>query len=162
MKKEKNIFLPLLLLIIAIYLIYTFLMMLTPIDMATRGQIGDMFGGINALFSGGALAGVVYAIFLQKKDLDLQKKELKLTREELKRTAEAQEKSQEALSKQVESMEKTAELNGLSSILAYLGSSLITSMTGHTDINLRDQIKREGEEIRQEIEKRIGIKKKQK
>ena len=80
----------------------------------------------------------------------------------MKRTAEAQEKSQEALSKQVESMEKTAELNGLSSILEYLGSSLITSMTGHTDINLRDQIKREGEEIRQEIEKRIGIKKKQK
>ena len=35
-----------------------------------------MFGAVNALFSGLAFAGVVYAIFLQRMDLALQRKEL--------------------------------------------------------------------------------------
>ena len=37
------------------------------------GQFGDSFGVINALFSGLAFAGVICAILLQKKDLDLQR-----------------------------------------------------------------------------------------
>ncbi len=49
-----------------------------------RGSFGDMFGTVNALFSGLAFAGVIYAILLQKKELSLQRKELELTRNELK------------------------------------------------------------------------------
>lgn len=49
-----------------------------------RGTFGDMFGGINALFSGLAFSGVIYAIILQKKELTLQRKELRMTRKELK------------------------------------------------------------------------------
>ncbi|MDO8636044.1 MAG: putative phage abortive infection protein [Dehalococcoidia bacterium] len=48
-----------------------------------RGTFGDMFGSINSLFAGLAFAGIIYAIFLQRKDLELQRKELQLTREEL-------------------------------------------------------------------------------
>lgn len=48
-----------------------------------RGTFGDMFGTINALFAGLAFAGIIYAIFLQRKDLELQRRELQLTREEL-------------------------------------------------------------------------------
>lgn len=48
-----------------------------------RGTFGDMFGSINALFSGLAFAGVIYAIFLQRKELFLQRKELEQTRDEL-------------------------------------------------------------------------------
>ena len=33
--------------------------------MAVRGQFGDMFGGINALFSALVLAGAVYAVWLR-------------------------------------------------------------------------------------------------
>lgn len=40
------------------------------------GEFGDMFGAVNALFSGLAFAGVVYAIFLQRMDLALQRTEL--------------------------------------------------------------------------------------
>lgn len=47
-----------------------------------RGTFGDMFGAINALFSGLALAGIIVAIFLQRRDLDIQKDELKATRHE--------------------------------------------------------------------------------
>jgi hypothetical protein len=38
----------------------------------TRGLFGDMFGAVNALFSGLAFAGIIYAIVLQRKELSLQ------------------------------------------------------------------------------------------
>ena len=47
-------------------------------------QIGDSFGSVNALFSALAFAGVIVAVFLQKKELQLQREELASTREELK------------------------------------------------------------------------------
>lgn len=65
------------------YILYSF---------ENRGTFGDMFGAINALFSGLAFAGVIYAILLQRKELELQREELKMTREELKKTAEASQK----------------------------------------------------------------------
>jgi hypothetical protein len=49
-----------------------------------RGSFGDMFGAINALFSGLAFAGVIIAILLQRQELRLQRKELEQTKEELK------------------------------------------------------------------------------
>ncbi|MFZ2951109.1 MAG: hypothetical protein WA003_16660 [Desulfuromonadaceae bacterium] len=48
-----------------------------------RGTFGDMFGAVNALFSGLAFGGVIYAILLQRKELALQRSELELTRNEL-------------------------------------------------------------------------------
>lgn len=53
-------------------------------DDPERGSFGDMFGSINALFSGLAFLGVVYAILLQRKELSLQRGELELTRMELR------------------------------------------------------------------------------
>lgn len=47
------------------------------------GTFGDTFGAINALFSGFAFAGVIYAILLQRVELKLQRNELQLTRAEL-------------------------------------------------------------------------------
>lgn len=43
------------------------------------GTFGDMFGSVNALFSGWAFAGVIYAILLQRRELELQRTELKTT-----------------------------------------------------------------------------------
>ena len=48
-----------------------------------RGTFGDMFGAVNALFSGLAFGGIIYAILLQRKELALQRSELELTRNEL-------------------------------------------------------------------------------
>ncbi|MBU1237974.1 MAG: putative phage abortive infection protein [Gammaproteobacteria bacterium] len=48
-----------------------------------RGTFGDMFGAINALFSGLAFASLVYTVFLQRRELTLQRQELSLTRSEL-------------------------------------------------------------------------------
>ena len=64
--------------------------------LADRGTFGDKFGAINALFSGLAFAGVIYAILLQRKELSLQREELVLTRGELegqKKQLEAQNKT---------------------------------------------------------------------
>ena len=69
-------------------------------DWTTRGQFGDMFGVVNTLFSGGALAGVIYAVLLQRRELQLQRQELGLTRRELERTAGAQEQSAQRLLEQ--------------------------------------------------------------
>lgn len=52
-------------------------------DPAESGQVGDTFGAVNALFSGLAFAGVIIAIWLQRKDLELQREELRLQREEM-------------------------------------------------------------------------------
>lgn len=50
----------------------------------SAGEFGDMFGGINALFSGLAFVGVIYAILLQRRELQLQREELGHTRAELR------------------------------------------------------------------------------
>jgi hypothetical protein len=52
-------------------------------DWAKRGQFGDLFGSVNALFSGFAFAGIIYTIYLQRKEIALQRLELKLQRQEM-------------------------------------------------------------------------------
>lgn len=51
-----------------------------------RGTFGDMFGTVNALFSGFAFAGIIFTILLQKKELSSQREALLLQHEELKAT----------------------------------------------------------------------------
>jgi hypothetical protein len=55
-------------------------------DWQTRGTAGDSFGAVNALFSGLAFAGVIYALNLQRKELKYQREEMLATR----RVSEAQ------------------------------------------------------------------------
>lgn len=49
------------------------------------GEFGDRFGAVNALFSGLAFAGLLVAILLQRRDLQLQREELRETRAEFER-----------------------------------------------------------------------------
>lgn len=53
-----------------------------------QGQFGDLFGSVNALFSGLALAGLIYTIYLQHRELSLQREELNNQREEMKQSRE--------------------------------------------------------------------------
>jgi len=87
-------------------------------DWPTRGQFGDLFGAVNATFSGLAFAGLIYAILLQREDLVLQRSELELTRQELKRSAAAQEQSEIALRAQAESSATSARLAATNFLLA--------------------------------------------
>ncbi len=79
-------------------------------DSPNRGTFGDMFGAVNALFSGLAFAGVIYAILLQRHELMLQREELSLTREELAGARAAQEQ-------QAHTLATTAELSVLNTLV---------------------------------------------
>src|SRR5687768_66077 len=68
---------------------------------ATKASaLGDMFGAVNALFSGAAFFGVIVAILLQKEELGLQRKELEQTRVELKGQKEQLQLQNETFQKQ--------------------------------------------------------------
>lgn len=66
------------------------------------GTAGDLFGAVGALFSGWAFVGVVCAILLQRKSLQIQHNDLMLTLKEMQQTKEAHKESAEALQKQNE------------------------------------------------------------
>lgn len=68
--------------------------------MPDRGTFGDMFGVVNALFSGLAFAGIIVTLFLQKDELALQREELKQTREELRGQKEQLALQNQAMKKQ--------------------------------------------------------------
>ena len=55
---------------------------LKELPLEERGTLGDMFGTVNALFSGLAFAGIIFTILLQRKELGYQRKELRETRAE--------------------------------------------------------------------------------
>lgn len=152
-KSVLGVFFALVLLFVVYFLITSFFY---P-DMMNRGQFGDMFGGLNALFSGLAFTGVIYAIFLQRRDLELQREELKLTREELKRTAEAQEKSELALSKQAASLKVTAQLNGKSAVLQHYNTllELTNSAKYGIDAHKFGEVKRHADNLISEINQLI-------
>lgn len=74
---------------IAVVVVWLFNLALMSVWTAEeRGQFGDMFGASNALFSGLAFIGLIYAILLQRSELALQRIELKLTRKEMKGSRE--------------------------------------------------------------------------
>ena len=53
-------------------------------DVGAAGASGDMFGGLTALFSGLAFAGLITTLFMQRQELKLQRQELELSRGEFK------------------------------------------------------------------------------
>lgn len=73
------------------YAIYTFLVFWFVPD-KEHGTFGDAYGGLNALFSAFAFAGLIYTALLQRRELSLQREELEQTRTELKGQREALEK----------------------------------------------------------------------
>ena len=94
---------PLLAIFLGVVLFWTLTVIVLPVyfpTIETRGQFGDSFGAINALFAGLAFAGVIWAIMLQQKELALQRKELKETREEIRGQKEQLQAQNQTLQKQ--------------------------------------------------------------
>ena len=72
--------------IIAVCLLFVFLMKALPWSMDKRGQLGDMFGVLGAGFSGLAFAGLIVTLIQQHDDLKLQREDLRLQRQEITQT----------------------------------------------------------------------------
>ena len=83
-KTLNRVFVLVLVLVVVAWLATGFLLV-DYIDSAERGKFGDMFGVINALFSGLAFAGVIYAVLLQRKELECQREELRAQNTTLKK-----------------------------------------------------------------------------
>ena len=71
---------------VAYFLLFYFVV---PVNMEKRGQFGDMFGFIGALFSGLAFAGLIVTMLQQREDLQNQKDEIILQRKDLEAQTEA-------------------------------------------------------------------------
>jgi len=98
---------------------------------AERGQFGDLFGSINALFSGLALAGIIYTIYLQKQELSLQRTELRLQRK-------AMEASQAELANQVK-VQKDALKVAISQVKVEAEKALIEYWKMEAEISRREE-----------------------
>jgi len=75
-------------------------------EQENRGLFGDMFGGLNAVFSGLAFAGLIVTLLLQHKELKLQHEELALQRKELVQTREVLNEQKGQLEAQNKTMMK--------------------------------------------------------
>ena len=82
----------------ALFIILTVFVLCFWDTLEHSGLFGDTFGSINAFFSALAFAGVIIAIFMQRKELELQREELEQTRTEFKKQTEEFEKQNKTLS----------------------------------------------------------------
>jgi len=81
------------------------------------GTAGDLFGAIGALFSGWAFVGVLWAILLQRRSLQIQHEDLKATLAEVKQAREAHEESAGTLARQVETARLQIRANIITTLI---------------------------------------------
>ena len=86
--------------VFVVWIVYPYVIERLYPDLGHRGQFGDLFGALNALFAGLAFAGIIWAIILQKNELELQREELEQTRKEIKGQKEQLEAQDQTLKKQ--------------------------------------------------------------
>ena len=113
----------------------------------TAGEAGDLFGAIGALFSGWAFCGILWAILLQRKSLQIQHDDLMASLEEMKQSREAHEESAEALNRQIEA----TNINSKVDILKTLIETILTCRgNGKLDKHFQ-KLQQEDENFRQYI-----------
>lgn len=83
----------------------TFLLYINP-DNAWRGTFGDMFGAVNALFSGFAFAGLIITLIMQYEELSMQRKELEKTNTALELQKQELEQTNDELKGQRQEFEQ--------------------------------------------------------
>ena len=105
--------------VIGLWVVYPFAIRQIYPDIGERGQFGDMFGAINALFAGFAFAGIIWAIILQKNELRLQREELKLQRDDLEQTREEIKGQKEQLKAQDQTLKKQTFENSFFQLLRF-------------------------------------------
>lgn len=143
MKEIKNRYYLILLLLIVILLWGTSaILILTYLeDWNSRGTFGDLFGAVNALFSGLAFAGLLYTINLSKKDLEIQRQEIEINRKELIKSRKSQQHSEKALIEQVEQMKISTKINALNILITYY-TNQINNQNNTEEIILKAREKR--------------------
>src|SRR4051794_21505920 len=80
---------------------------LYPHDPTARGTFGDLFGAVNALFSGLAFLGVVVALVIQGEQLRLQQQEIREGQE-----AQRRDESRAAFLAKLEALNNALDIYG--------------------------------------------------
>ncbi len=117
---------------IATLLLWALSFILINFDVKDRGTYGDMFGPVNALFSGFAFAGLIITLVMQHDELGLQRKELIQTNKEL--AAQREQFTAQTKTMQIQRFENTL-FNMLSLQQGIVNSLYYKSFDGST-INL--------------------------
>ena len=95
-----------------------------------RGTFGDMFGAVNALFSGLAFAGLIVTLMMQHEELGLQRKEIAQTNKELA----AQQKEFEEQTKTMKIQRFESTLFNMLTIQQNILNSLFYQTSEHNNI----------------------------
>lgn len=154
-RRDRTVLMVAIVAIVASQFIYGWLVHQGLPDWTSRGQFGDMFGALNALFSGLVLASLVYSISLQRRDLEHQRTELRLALIEHRRSAGAQEESQRTLVEQTRIAAWTAEISATSLRLEINRSELkaLGSPAGDGDAAQRTmELKRRERDLRARLD----------
>lgn len=100
---RKSMFVIMVFSIIAVFTMWVLTPILTSCfvdNFEQKGQIGDLFGSVNALFSGLAFAGMIITLWFQREELQLQREELSQTKDELKAQREEFEEQNKTFHRQ--------------------------------------------------------------
>jgi hypothetical protein len=133
--------------IVVLWVLSATLIMAAVRDWPSRGAFGEMFGAIEALFSGLAFAGVIATVYLQMRELALQRQDLELTRNEMKRAADAQEESRAALLRQVSVMGRTAQLDALNALVRFCVEAIEREGDGARRAELHGRLRQYGDDL---------------
>jgi hypothetical protein len=112
-------------------------------DWPNRGTFGDLFGAVNALFSGLAFAALIYTIVLQREEIRQNREEIVLNRKELVKASKLQKKAQEVLSQQVEQTHLSAKMNAMRTIVEYYNNQITNPKSTEETIEKAKQKRRQ-------------------
>lgn len=118
-KIDFSIFFKMALVVIVIWVVSAVAIYYLIPNWGDRGTLGDMFGAVNALYSGLAFAGLLFTIVLQRQEIKMNRHEIELNRKELKKSTAAQTHSQKALQEQAIQTHLTAKINAMSTVINY-------------------------------------------
>ena len=110
--------------VLLLWIFSAFVIYLYGDSWSERGTIGDMFGAVNALFSGLAFAALLFTIIMQREEMMLNREEIILNRRSITASSLAQKESQDILIKQVEQMHLSAKMNAIQTLITYYNSEI--------------------------------------
>lgn len=112
-------------------------------DWSDRGTFGDLFGAVNALFSGLAFAGLLFSLIENRKQISSQQEELLINRKELLKARKIQEKTEKAIEAQVTQIQNTARLSGLNTLVNYFTNIINDPKRSSVEIDLAIEKRKE-------------------
>lgn len=123
-KLRENLFVILILGVFVLWALSGILTLLFLNQWSDRGTFGDLFGSVNALFSGLAFAALIYTIVLQREEIKSNREEIILNRKELAKGAKLQQKAQQLLTQQVKETHLSAKMNAMRTLVDYYNNQI--------------------------------------